>query len=54
MRETFIVRADSKAGQRKTYFFDTMEEANAFVVTCEDKIVTLPTRLIKYTEEEAD
>ena len=50
----YIVRVDTKSGQRKTYSFDTLEEANAFVVTCEDIVVYGPSRVIHYMAEEAD
>lgn len=50
----YRVRVDTKGGQRKTYIFDTEEEANAFVVTCEDTVVSGPTRTFGYSEEEAD
>jgi hypothetical protein len=52
MEDTFQVRVDTPGGQRKTYSFDTLEEANTFVIGCEDKVVSGPTRTISLTEEE--
>ena len=51
---TYRVRVDTPGGQRKTYHFDTIEEANAFVITTEDKYVSGPERVTWYTQEEAD
>lgn len=50
----YIVRVDTKAGFRKTYSFDTLEEANAFVIECEDTIVKGPTKIVPFIMEEAE
>lgn len=52
--ECFIVRVDTPAGFRKTYTFDTPEEANDFVVGCDDRLVYGPVRAVYYSEEESD
>ncbi len=52
--EDYKVRVDTKAGQRKTYVFDNEDEANAFVIGCEDTVVSGPTRTISYSEDESD
>lgn len=54
MEVSYFVRVDTLGGHRVTYSFDTLEQANAFVIGCQDRIVSGPTRVISYTDEEAD
>lgn len=52
--EDFIVRVDTPAGFRKTYTFDTMEEANAFALGFFGNVVYGPARVVRLSEEESD
>jgi hypothetical protein len=50
--ESFLVRVDTPGGQRKTYTFESLNEANAFVIGCADKIVSGPTCTVVETSSE--
>lgn len=39
MSETVAVVVQTCAGQRKTYTFDSADEAKAFVVKCKDTVI---------------
>jgi hypothetical protein len=54
MATDFSVYVDTLGGVRKHYFFDTKEDADAFILTCKDRVVSGPNKTIHLSEEEDD